>query len=184
MKNFSLYNDRASSRVSRGSLPTMVASCERKERYIGMVVNRKGKARTVLVSGKTAHPESSCQVHSSFRSSNEGRTSATRRNHRQITNTTQQSRYERTPRHRTLWTTYTNFHCEDGRRKATRPDREEAHCALQPPPVRSLYASRPIMEKAKGYRQPCPQTLQRPGCYAKGVLKRGIRRGGALRKRI
>ena len=80
---------------------------------------------------------------------------------------------------------------KDGRRKEARPDREEAHEALQPPPVGPLYACRPIMEKAKGNRQPCPQTLQGPGRYAKGALEnerwglRDLQSGfGTLKRRI
>lgn len=45
-------------------------------------------------------------------------------------------------------------------------------CALQAPPVRPLYARRPIMEKAKGYRQQSPKTVQGPGCHAEGTNRR------------
>lgn len=39
----------------------------------------------------------------------------------------------------------------DGRGKETRPHREEAHHAIQPPPVRPLQMCCTELEEAKGY---------------------------------
>nr|POF21086.1 hypothetical protein CFP56_66500 [Quercus suber] len=53
----------------------------------------------------------------------------------------------------------THHSSQDGRRKEARPDREEAHQAFQPPPVRPLQMCRPKLEEAQGYRQPCETTI-------------------------
>ena len=60
----------------------------------------------------------------------------------------------------------------DGRGKEARPDREEAHSALQPPSIRPLQMRPLELEEAEGYRQQSTEAVQGTGCYAKGALSK------------
>ena len=52
----------------------------------------------------------------------------------------------------------TNF-CADGLRKEARRNRQEAPQKVAPTPVRHIQVRAVSMEKAKGYRQPSPETV-------------------------